>query len=514
MATIVPNAAPTPTAKATSASNSASSGASGKSQQASGASAKTQQASNADGKTAGKSDSEGTFTQVLSGQMKQDSSAVATDEPTDTALTLAGLLQMLQSLTVPVQNVVQNQGEVSVPDSKDQGLPDMLLTAMNSNSNLTDSLLQNPNVQQWFQQAQEILSALTGKGATASKPLTALQTSDKGSQNLQAQNTLLSLSSLMKEQPNNVILQHVVQDLQKVMEPVLPLLVQNLQIDATPVNATKDSIVEPEAVGNDSNGLMGQAVNKSASTHDKHATIKKQKVAEVEANIVPTVTPAMSKLEVLAAKNAVHMPLLAATNALETEPEFVPELIVDSTTTESPVVQFGDMLKMPALTGSLEKADPQTLSSDNFTQEMTEHVLKNMKITLADGISEAKLSLFPKNLGHVDVKITLHEGQLVAQFTADTVAGKQMLESQLPQLRQSLQSQGLQVEKLEVTQNQSMQSGMFQDQRNQQSSSQTFRQNQKGSASYEEDNTDFVQELSGATQSKSNVFGNSFDVTA
>ena len=50
----------------------------------------------------------------------------------------------------------------------------------------------------------------------------------------------------------------------------------------------------------------------------------------------------------------------------------------------------------------------------------------------------------------------MQDGQLFAQFAADSLAGKQMLESQLPQLRQALLTQGLQVEKLEVTQSQNM----------------------------------------------------------
>jgi flagellar hook-length control protein FliK len=142
-------------------------------------------------------------------------------------------------------------------------------------------------------------------------------------------------------------------------------------------------------------------------------------------------------------------------------------------------------------------------------------MLKNMKITLTDGISEAKLSLFPKNLGHVDVKIMMHEGHLIAQFAADTLTGKQMLESQLPQLRQSLQSQGLLVDKLEVTQNLNMQSGMFQDQRQGQWTNQNFRQpKNKSSASYDLDNVEFIQELSTAAQMRSATYNNSFDVTA
>ncbi len=53
----------------------------------------------------------------------------------------------------------------------------------------------------------------------------------------------------------------------------------------------------------------------------------------------------------------------------------------------------------------------------------------------------------------MDVKITMQNGNLVAQFLTQNSTTKDMLDQQMSQLRTALQSQGLQVEKLEVTQN-------------------------------------------------------------
>lgn len=47
----------------------------------------------------------------------------------------------------------------------------------------------------------------------------------------------------------------------------------------------------------------------------------------------------------------------------------------------------------------------------------------------------------------------MQNGHLVAQFMTEHSGAKDMLEQQMNQLRAALQSQGLQVEKLEVTQN-------------------------------------------------------------
>jgi flagellar hook-length control protein FliK len=66
----------------------------------------------------------------------------------------------------------------------------------------------------------------------------------------------------------------------------------------------------------------------------------------------------------------------------------------------------------------------------------------------------------------VDVIITARDGVITAQFSAETAAGKELLDNQLPQLRAALTQQGLQVDRLEVNQHQAS-SFAFQQQREQ-----------------------------------------------
>jgi flagellar hook-length control protein FliK len=452
-----------------------------------------------------------TFTQMLEGQMSQASETV----PSDAAMTLAGLVQMLQSLTLPIQNVVQtqNKGEDA------GGLPEMLLQAMNSNEILADKLLQDPNLIQWFQQAQGVLAAMSGKDAVPMNTASTLQ-SNVNAKNLQAQNTLLTLASMLKEQPNNAVLQHITKDLQKLIEPLLPQLTNGLFSQTTAGQAHSTDNAGFVAAENLvlANGLQDQTVSvKHSGLHaaSKHNAEKQSNETSAVISGQAAVQPAKSQLEWLAAKHAVNATLFSSPAGSETKQEQLPELLADPAVSNSPNLQLSDMLKAPLQTEPVLKPATQTIYAANFAQDMTEHMLKNMKISLADGISEAKLSLFPKNLGHVDVKITMREGNLIAQFATDTLAGKQMLESQLPQLRQSLQSQGLLVERLEVTQNPNMNSGMFQEQRQGQWAQQNSRQaKSKSSANYDFDNVDFIQELSSAAQMRSSAYNSSFDVTA
>ncbi|MCD1257817.1 flagellar hook-length control protein FliK [Paenibacillus athensensis] len=454
------------------------------------------------------------FTKVLQGQMQSGNSD--TTDASDPALTLAGLLQMLQALTMPMQQATASDAS----QGDDQALPELLLQAMNSTPGLADKLLQDPAMQQWFAQAQELLAAMMGASSNpASTNVVTPNAASNASPVLQAQQTLLTLTSLLKQQPDNPVLQYLSQQLQQAVQPLAPELANSF---AQVLNAAgaQQQVVEDD-VDTDAVAQIKpheeQAKGTNVHAAGRHAAAKHAAAANQEQAVVvedAAAPSAKAQLETLAARNGI------SSAAVSDKPSQA-----DATQATAPEVATADSVSVPNATVVVEapktvsvhemmKTPPQPIQASQFTQDMTQYVLKSMKITLTEGISEAKLSLFPKNLGHVDVKITMHEGQLIAQFAADTLAGKQMLESQLPQLRQALQSQGLQVEKLEVTQSQNMQSGMFQDQRHQQSSGQTFRQNKSRSGNYEQD-ADFVQEIaSAAAEARTTVYGNSFDVTA
>ncbi|MFD0698382.1 flagellar hook-length control protein FliK [Paenibacillus sp. GCM10027628] len=469
----------------------------------------TASTSTATGKASANVGAKDAFNQILSGQLEQQPKDA--NDPSAEVTSLAALMQMLQSLTMPMQNAIQNEQMPAGDSTEQQPLPEMLLQAMNSNAGLAEKLLQNPKMKQWVEQAEQLLSSFSDNPITPAFSLgsgSSLPTADTF--NLQAQNVLLTLASLSKQQPDNPILQYLNQDLQHAIEPLLPQFVAGS-------NASK---LLDEQTGIATQAAAGLEEDKSIDVHTasmrpQHKRTYKPAAPEMQnANIVTAKQPSISKLELLAVKNVINVPAIQSIMKAEVPLEPDQERPSDVSGISSPIMALSDLQKAQLATSPLEKPVAQTMNAANFSAEMTEHVLKNMKVTLANGISEAKLSLFPKNLGHIDVKITMHEGQLVAQFAADSLAGKQMLESQLPQLRQSLQTQGLQVEKLEVTQSPTMQSGMFQDQRQGQSSNQSQRQSKNRSADYGIDALDFNQEIENVVQSRSAVYGNSFDVIA
>lgn len=133
------------------------------------------------------------------------------------------------------------------------------------------------------------------------------------------------------------------------------------------------------------------------------------------------------------------------------------------------------------------KAAAPAVPVTQFAKEMGTFVVNKLEIVKHEGISEAKISLYPEHLGQVDIKLTMQNGQLIAQFTTEHAGAKDLLEQQMSQLRSTLQSQGVQVEKLVVTQNPSLQSQMYHDGRQSQSGQQQPNRRQKDKDASSED---------------------------
>ncbi|WP_019424988.1 flagellar hook-length control protein FliK [Paenibacillus sp. OSY-SE] len=105
--------------------------------------------------------------------------------------------------------------------------------------------------------------------------------------------------------------------------------------------------------------------------------------------------------------------------------------------------------------------------ADRFADEMAGFVVKQLRFSKLGNVSEAKISLYPEHLGQVDVRLTMQNGQLTARFMTEHGMAKDMLEQQMSLLRGALQTQGIQVDKLEVSQQpaSALSSSMFQEQR-------------------------------------------------
>jgi len=90
----------------------------------------------------------------------------------------------------------------------------------------------------------------------------------------------------------------------------------------------------------------------------------------------------------------------------------------------------------------------QAVQADPYN--VVEQVVKKIKLEIAPGISKVEMQLEPKHLGKVQVSIVVENNHLSARLTTENVMAKEILQQNLPQLKEALQMQGVEVERLNV----------------------------------------------------------------
>jgi len=158
----------------------------------------------------------------------------------------------------------------------------------------------------------------------------------------------------------------------------------------------------------------------------------------------------------------------------ETGAQIIPGSTPASTpaTEQEPTVRMGQLLQ-----------DLKEVFKTHFQQ------LKNSDTT------EIRIKLAPEHLGHLDIKVISENGKISAVVMAGSKLAKEAIELQIGQLRMALVQQGIQVDKIEVSQPNQSNQPFYQDSKNGQ---QQFaeQRNQNGSSKVmEEEDISFENEL-------------------
>ncbi len=387
------------------------------------------------------------------------------------------------------------------------------------------AVLANPELQKWLQQASAWLAERQGVpdstaafASIGTPALAGLNDDDAGSglQNGMAnlQNVIERFVAEMNRAPQNPKVQQLAQSLQAAVHPLTQWM---SEVRSRPVQEAELPLTALAAADSGKAGIAtaeqrlvrrlgGLPVMAQDSVVEAHSGQPALHVGQTRRS------DALQSLAWLGMKAPIASNAISLLSAEQSGPA-ADQTQADSANMPSSAMQGLDWNRT-LQSDMAPKPVPQPIAARQFAAEMGRFILKNMKITQLKGLSEAKISLVPEHLGQVDVRISIHNGQIVAQFMTETLLGKETIENQLAQLRTALQNQGLQVDRLEVSQN-SISSSLFQDQRQQQSSQQFFSQPHKSkTARYDEAQDDFILELEHEGLRKPLVYGNSFDVTA
>ena len=80
-----------------------------------------------------------------------------------------------------------------------------------------------------------------------------------------------------------------------------------------------------------------------------------------------------------------------------------------------------------------------------------QQMVRSAQAQIGDDVSTLHLQLRPGNLGDLDLKVSIEHGVVTAKFVTHSLEVKALIESALPELRQSLQEQGVSVDQLTVS---------------------------------------------------------------
>lgn len=99
----------------------------------------------------------------------------------------------------------------------------------------------------------------------------------------------------------------------------------------------------------------------------------------------------------------------------------------------------------------VQQAAQQTSAWDVDTQDIMRQIMDYMKVQVKADMSNMEMQLHPASLGTLQIQLASKGGVITANFITQNEAVKTALESQMIQLQQSFEEQGIKVNSIEVT---------------------------------------------------------------
>lgn len=131
----------------------------------------------------------------------------------------------------------------------------------------------------------------------------------------------------------------------------------------------------------------------------------------------------------------------------------------------------------------------QTVRFSHLLEDIQNVIQQQLKLKTTGEGTQIRLKLTPEHLGQLDIRLTAIDGKIHAQLLTSSQMAKDALDVSIGQLRVALQQQGIQIDRIEITQQQTMHQSL-QDHREGQAFAQHQQQSsgsKKSAATYEED---------------------------
>ena len=120
----------------------------------------------------------------------------------------------------------------------------------------------------------------------------------------------------------------------------------------------------------------------------------------------------------------------------------------DTKTVQSTVTQLPtNGIKTITITLPAEKG----AQSEALAKEM-QNLLNRSQISTAPGMTKLLLKLYPENLGSIRIEVMQQDGVLTARLLTSTAQGKELLDSQLQQLKTAFANANIQMDRIDIAQ--------------------------------------------------------------
>lgn len=113
--------------------------------------------------------------------------------------------------------------------------------------------------------------------------------------------------------------------------------------------------------------------------------------------------------------------------------------------------QTSTVVQTKVETVSITLPTEKPAQSEEFVKEL-QKVMNRIQFGQTGGANRLVIKLYPEQLGTVRIELIQKDGIFTAKMLASTALGKELLDSNSNHLRQSLVSQNIQLDKLEITQ--------------------------------------------------------------
>ena len=86
-----------------------------------------------------------------------------------------------------------------------------------------------------------------------------------------------------------------------------------------------------------------------------------------------------------------------------------------------------------------------------ITQSPDQSLFQNIKWLIGNKIQNANITVYPESLGHVNVSLNLEDSKLTINFLANSAVSKEVIETNLPSLREHLTNSGINLQDVNVS---------------------------------------------------------------